>query len=122
MEIRPSEISNVESIGSLDGEDVKMIRTLGGLYLVVGKPRGKSQQEVLSAASHGAIARYNVEKSYKNFQPNMMKSETGEIEIVTGMTGLLPKKMIENGFDFYAIKKSESVDLVLTKSQVGIFI
>lgn len=121
MEIRPSEVDTVDLIGDLDGEGVQLVRTKGGLYVAVGKLRGKNKGEVLAAGSHPAIVRYNIEKSYSAFQPAMMKSEeaSGQ-EFVTGMSNLLPKQMVDKGFDFYAIKKSNSYDFVLTKQNMEV--
>jgi len=120
MEIKPSEIASVDSLGLLDGEDVKLVRTAGGLYLAIGKVRGKNQEEVLAAGSHPAIVRYNIEKSYKSFQPALMKSEAVSPELVSGFSDLLPQEMRDKGYDFYVIKKSNHVDLVLTKSQLEV--
>jgi hypothetical protein len=120
MEIKPSEIDTIDSLGLLDGEDVKLLRTSGGLYIALGKLKGKPKEEVLAAGSHPAIVRYNIEKTYKNFQPVLMKSEREEEEIVSEMSLLLPKDMIDNGYDFYVIKKSSHIDLVLTKAQVEV--
>lgn len=120
IEIKPSEISDIDSLGILDGEDVKLVRTAGGLYIAVGKPRGKQKEEVLAAGSHPAIVRYNIEKSFKNFQPSLMKSEGQMQDLVSEMSDLLSDEMKDKGYDFYIIKKSNQVDLVLTKSQVEV--
>jgi hypothetical protein len=120
IEIRPSEIDSVDSIGDLDGEEVKLVRTKGGLYIAVGRPRGKKKEEVIAAGSHPAIVMYNIEKSFSNFRPSMMKSESHEFGIVSGMTDLLPSKMRDSGYDLYVIKKSNEVDFVLTKSQIEV--
>lgn len=121
MEIKPSEIDTVDMIGDLDGEGVQLVRTKGGLYVAVGKPRGKSKGEVLAAGSHPAIVRYNIEKSFSSFQPAMMKSEQTEgHSIVTGMSEFLPKGMRDKGYDFYAIKKSNTYDFMLTKSNIEV--
>ncbi len=120
IEIKPSEIDSVDSIGDLAGEQVKLVKTKGGLYIAVGRPRGKKKEEVIAAGSHPAIVRYNIEKSFAEFQPAMMKSEAGEESLVAGMTDLLPSKMRNDGYDLYVIKKSNEVDFVLTKSQIEI--
>jgi len=120
IEIHPSEIESVDSIGDLDGEKVKLVKTKGGLYLAVGRPKGKNKEEVIAAGSHPAIVMYNIEKSFTSFQPYMMKSESGEESVVSGMTDLLPSKMIDKGYDLYVIKKSNEVDFILTKSQIEV--
>jgi hypothetical protein len=120
IEIKPSEIDSVDSIGDLAGEQVKLVKTKGGLYIAVGRPRGKKKEEVIAAGSHPAIVRYNIEKSFSEFRPSMMKSESGEESLVAGMTDLLPLKMRSSGYDLYVVKKSNEVDFILTKSQIEV--
>lgn len=120
MEIKPSELESVESIGELDGEDVKMVKTVGGLYIAVGKLKNKGQEEVLSAGSHPAIVRYGLEKAYRSFRPAMMKSESFNPVAVSGMSDLLPESMASNGYDFYVVKKSNEIEFILTKSQIEV--
>ena len=120
VEIKPSEIDSVDSIGDLAGEQVKLVKTKGGLYIAVGRPRGKKKDEVIAAGSHPAIVRYNIEKAFAEFQPTMMKSEAGEESLVAGMSDLLPANMRKSGYDLYVIKKSNEVDFLLTKSQIEV--
>jgi hypothetical protein len=120
IEIKPSEIESVDSIGELDGEQVKLVKTRGGLYIAVGRPRGKKKEEVIAAGSHPAIVKYNIEKSFAEFQPAMMKSEAGEESIVAGMSDLLPADMRKSGYDLYVLRKSNAVDFVLTQSQIEV--
>lgn len=120
LEIRPSEIDFVDSIGDLDGEKVKLVKTKGGLYIAVGKPRGKHKEEVIAAGSHPAIVRFNIEKSFSSFQPAMMKSESGDESLVAEAANLLPEDMRSDDYSLYVIKKSQEVEIVLTKSQIEV--
>lgn len=120
MNIQPSEIESVEEIGMLDEAPVKLVRTSGGLFLAVGKLKNKNQEEVLSAGSHSAVVKYNVEKSFRHYQPSMMKSEQ-ESEVVSGMSELLSKSDRDSGFDVYAIKKSGGLTIMATKHNVEVF-
>lgn len=121
IEIKPSEIDSVDYIGDLDGDQVKMIRTVGGLYLALGKPRGKMREEVLAAGSHPGIVKYNIKKNFQTFQPALMKSSFAQEEhVVVGFSDLLPPQMIKKGYDLYGVKLNDKVDFVLTKSQVEI--
>lgn len=120
MEIKPSEISSVDSIGNLDGEDVKLVKTRGGLYMAVGKLKSKNKEEVLAAGSHPAIVRFNVTKSFKDFQPSLMKSEAGTEPMVASMSFLLPKELFDKRFDLYIVKKNLDFEVVLTKDQVEV--
>lgn len=119
MILKPSEIDNIETIGEMDGEPVEMIRTLGGLFVAVGKPKGKKQKEVLSAASHGAIAKYNVEKNYRDFRPSLQKSEKFEPETI-GLTELLPQDAQKKGHDLYLVKNESDMDFILTKHGIEV--
>jgi hypothetical protein len=124
MELKPSEIEAIEEIGELDGSPVKMIRTIGGFWIAVGKPKGKKDQEALGAGSHPAIVKYNVEKQFSAFQPTLAKSElTGSSESVTGYTELLPQEMRKNGYEMFSLTKSNEIEYVLTKhgAQVHVF-
>jgi hypothetical protein len=110
MKINPSEIDNIETIGEMEGEPVEMIRTFGGLYIGVGRPKGKKQKEVLSAA----IAKYQIEKNYRDFRPALQKSEKFEPEVV-GLTELLPQNFKNTGHDLYLVKNETAMEFVLTK-------
>lgn len=120
IEIKESEIANVESMGTLDGEDVKLVTTHGGLRIAVGKLKGKMKDEVLAAGSHPAIVRYNIQKSYSSFQPSLMKSEAGVEPMVAEMSFLLPKDMFDKSFDIYVVKKNLDFEVVLTKNNVEV--
>lgn len=116
MEIKPSEIDKVEHIGQLDGGPVRMIRTSGGFYVAVGRPKGKKKDEALAAGSHPAIVKYNVEKAHSDFQPILAKSESFLPEAkVTGFSELLPKNMRDKGYDLLMLEKNEEASFVLTK-------
>jgi hypothetical protein len=114
MKINPSEIDNIETIGEMEGEPVEMLRTFGGLFITIGKPKGKKQKEVLSAASHPAIAKYQIEKNYRDFRPALQKSEKFEPEVV-GLTELLPQNFKNTGHDLYLVKNETAMEFVLTK-------
>src|SRR5258706_429515 len=75
MKLTPNEIDSIEDAGMLDGAAVKLLRTKGGFWMAVGRPRGKFRDEALAAGSHPAIVRYNLERQFPGFQPAMMKSE-----------------------------------------------
>jgi hypothetical protein len=114
MLIDPKQIDTVETIGELDGNPVEMARLLGGLFLVTGKPKGKKGMEILAAASHPAIAKYQIEKNYRDFRPALQKSEKFEPEVI-GLTELLPQSFKNTGHDLYLVKNEINMDFVLTK-------
>jgi hypothetical protein len=114
--ISPKEIKSVENIGLLDGEPVSMLVTIGGLHVIAGKPKGKQKAEALSAASHGAIAKYNVIKQYGNrFQPALQKSEGQTEPVVHDRTALLSKENQQNGFKLYTISTPIQIESVIVR-------
>lgn len=119
MTINPNEIDTVETIGEMDGEPVEMARLIGGLYVVTGKAKGKNKAEVLSAASHGAIARYQVEKNFQNFRPSLQKSERFEPQVI-GLTELLPQALQLKGHDLHLIKNEVNMDFIVTKHGIEV--
>lgn len=119
MEILPSEIDEVEHIGEMENDQVKLVRTVGGLYIAVGKPKGKNKDEVLAAGSHSAIVKYNVQKNFREFRPAMEKSEKPQ-DKVTSATSLLPAELKQKGYDLYRLEKSTGVDLLITKHNLDI--
>lgn len=122
MDIKPSEIDLVEEIGALDGEPVKMIKTIGGYWIAVGKPKSKKRDEALAAGSHPAIVKYNIEKNFPGFQAALAKSEAiGITENVTGYSELLPDSLRDRGYDMYGLEKSEKLSYVLTRNGYEVY-
>lgn len=115
MELKPNEIEEVENIGQLGGHPVKMVKTIGGFWIVVGRPKGKERDEALAAGSHPAIVKYNVEKQFSDFQPVLAKSEAESASNVTGFTELLPHDMRKSGYEMYSLSKGSEIDYILTK-------
>lgn len=122
MQLTPNEISEIEEAGMLDGSPVKMIRTKGGFYICVGRPRGKLQEEALAAGSHPAIVKYNLERQHPGFQPAMMKSELmSENSKVEKHSHFLSDALRKSGHDVYSIQTGNQIEFQVTKqnSQVA---
>jgi len=116
MEIKPSEVEHVENIGQIDGNPVRILKTVGGFWMAVGRPKGKKKDEALAAGSHPAVVKYNVEKNHSDFQPLLAKSEALQSDVrVTGFTELLPKCLRQKGYDMIMLEKNEDTTFVLTK-------
>jgi hypothetical protein len=116
MNIKPSEIESVEQIGVLDGSPVRMLRTTGGYYIAMGKPKSKKQEEALGSGSHAAIVKYNIEKQFSSFQPTLAKSEAlSGTQCVTGYSELLPQPMRSRGYEMFSLQKGGEIDYVLTR-------
>lgn len=122
MEIKPNEVESVKTIGSLFNDDVKLIKTIGGFYVAVGKKtRYKKEVEPLAAGSHFALVNHQIEKEYKSeYQPIVMKSEGEILPVVEEFTDKLPQHMVNEGFQVYTLTKNDNINLVATKLGVEV--
>lgn len=120
MNITPNEIDTIEEAGALDGQPVKLIRTKGGFWIAVGQPKGKPRAEALSAGSHPAIVKYNIEKQFPGFQPVMMKSEFGQSEVVESHSHFLSEDLRKSGHDIYSVQTGPSIDFHVTKHNMKV--
>ena len=121
MQMSPNEIDTVEEAGELDGSPVKLIRTRGGFFLLIGKPKGKMREEALTAGSHPAIVKFNLEKQYPNYRPSMMKSEHfSDNAIVEKHSHFLPADLRKSGHDIYSVQDGSSIDFHITKQNLKI--
>ena len=56
MDILPSEVKEIKTVGTLHGDDVKMVVTDGGFHVFVGKKKKSAKKsEALAASSHRAL-------------------------------------------------------------------
>lgn len=121
MNITPNDIHSIEDAGSLDSSPVKMIRTKGGFWIAIGKPRGKFREEALAAGSHPAIVKYNLEKQFPTFEPIMMKSENfNDGAIVEKHSHFLPEELRKSGHDIYSVQEGDAVNFHITKHDAKI--
>jgi len=122
MELTPNEIDVVEDAGMLDGNPVKLIRTKGGFWIACGKPRGKYKDEALSAGSHPAIVKYNLERAFPSFQPAMMKSELlSENVKVEKHSHFLSDSLRKSGHDIYSVESSGKIEFQITKQNAKVY-
>jgi hypothetical protein len=116
MQITPNEIHSIEEAGTLDNSPVKMIRTKGGFWIAVGKPRGKFREEAIAAGSHPAIVKFNLEKQFPGFQPALMKSEEfSDNTVVARHTHFLTEELRKSGHDIYSVQDGDRIDFHITK-------
>lgn len=121
MQINASEIESIEEAGELDKSPVKMLRTKGGFWIAVGKPKGKHKDEALAAGSHPAIVKFNLEKQYPNFLPTMMKSETIlNPAVVSKHSRFLSEELLKSGHDVYSVQTGSNVEFQVTKYDVKV--
>lgn len=120
MNITPNEIESIEDVGMMNGAPVKILRTKGGFHIAVGR-NGKPTDEALAAGSHPAIVKYNLEKQYAGFQPNMMKSE-GALNpaVVTKHSHYLSEELRKSGHDVYAVQTGQNIEFQITKQDIKI--
>jgi hypothetical protein len=117
MQITAQEIAAIEEAGMLDQSPVKMIRTKGGFWIAVGRPKGKMQDEALAAGSHPAIVKYNLQKQYPGFQESLMKSEAfAESDAqVDKHSHFLSEELRKSGHDIYSVQKGPDIQFHITK-------
>lgn len=121
MQIKPSEIASIEEAGILNQSPVKMIRTKGGFWIAVGKPKGKMREEAIAAGSHPAIVKFNIEKQYPEYQPAMMKSEHFADNVqVEKHSHFLSDELRKSGHDIYSVQTGINVDFHITKHNMQV--
>jgi hypothetical protein len=121
MELTAQEIESIEEAGMLNGAPVKLIRTKGGFWIATGRPKGKLQEEALSAGSHPAIVKYNLERQHPEFQPSMMKSEfMSDSTIVEKHSHFLSDVLRKSGHDVYSVQNGDQVEFQITKQNAKI--
>ena len=121
MKLQPSEIDQVEDIGMLNGHPVKLIRTRGGYHIALGRGINKNQDEALTAGSHSAIVKFNLEKQYPAYQPTLMKSEASLNPVnVTKHSHFLTEDFKKSGHDIYSVQSGQNIEFQITKYDVKI--
>jgi hypothetical protein len=115
MDIKSEDVAEITEVGELNGDKVKMIKTWGGLHVMVGKKEKSSKKpDALAAASHRALAVHQLEKMYGNdFKPAIMKSESGQIESVQEFQ--VSKNMLKDHLEVLSITKNNDVDFVVSR-------
>lgn len=121
MNITPNEVDTIEEAGTIDGAPVKLLRTKGGFWMAIGKPRGKFRDEAIAAGSHPAIVRYQLEKQYPTFQPIMQKSElAADMSKVEKHSHFLSDSLRKSGHDIFSIQTHDKIEFQITKQNVTI--
>ena len=117
MEIKPEEVKQIKTIGSLHGDEVKLILTKGGFNVAVGRRNKNSKKvEALAAGSHAALVNHQLTKQFKNsFEPVLAKSESEQMEKVEDKSNLLPAEISDKGIELYILSKSNKLDFVVYK-------
>ena len=120
MKVNPAEIKEISDIGTLNGKPVKLLKFKGGYQMAMGFDQGKEIESILAAGSHGAIVKFNLEKQYMGYRPNLMKSEGEASPIVNKHSTYLSDDLLKSGHDIYSIQNGTKVEFQLTKHDVKI--
>jgi len=120
MEIKPEEVAEVKIIGKLNGDDVKVVRTLGGFNVAMGKKDKYSlKAEALAAGSHIGLVAYQVEKMHgHDFEAAIYKSESEQLPLVEDKTESLPDLAKNSGIEMYVLCKSNTLDFIMCKNGI----
>lgn len=112
--IKPEEIDDIFDIGELNGQPVKVIKTIGGFYAATAK-EANGKDAVLAGGSHPALVRHQLVKRFgKNFHPSLLKSENKQTNAqVIEKTKFLSKDQIDKGFDLNAVIQDGDVNLII---------
>ena len=114
--IRPEEIDYIEEIGELNNSPVQLIRTKGGFWVAAGKANFAGKDEALSAGSHPAIVKFNLQKKFGNkYQEVMNKSESTLQPFVIDGTHHLNKKLYNLGYSLHSVIAGPEISVILSR-------
>lgn len=117
MDILPNEVKEIKTVGTLHGDDVKMVVTDGGFHVFIGKKnKSAKKSEALAASSHRGLGMHQLQKEYgSDFEPAIFKSEHDQLEKVETKTEYLPSEMIQKGIELFTLTKGNKINFVLYK-------
>jgi hypothetical protein len=114
MEIDKKDIESIKTIGNLNGEQVKMIKTFGGFHIAIGKKYAwDDDQEPLAAGSHQGIVLHEISKKYSEFEKAIQKSELTQIEKVKEYSQFLGKSEQNQGLELYSSELHGEIDIIV---------
>lgn len=122
MDIRPEEIKSIKSIGTLNGDEVKLIHLHGGFNVAIGKKNKEAKKaEALAAGSHPAIVSFQLEKEFKkDFAPAIHKSEISQLEKVECYNNVVSNDLVTKGIEVYTLSKDHVIDFVVTNQGIDL--
>jgi len=122
MFIDPSEIDSVEDIGDLDKKNkVRLVKTVGGLHLAVGKDKDSKDDKILAYSSHPAIVKHQLRKRFPmRFAESMAKSEGAPAEVARSYSHNLPAQLRDGGYDIFSLRKGMETTFVVTHDNMEI--
>jgi hypothetical protein len=118
MKILENDIASIEPFGAIDGKQVNLVKTKGGLNLAT-MTDAKGGDSVLGAASHQAILCYSIEQRFPTFQPRLMKSE-GLTLSAESHSHFLSDDLRKSGHDIYSVQNGTNIEFYVTKQNVKV--
>lgn len=118
MKILENDIASVEPFGMMDGKQVNLVRTKGGLNLATMLD-AKGADTVLGAASHQAILCYTIEQRFPSFQPMIMKSEGLKLN-AENHSHFLSDEIRKSGHDLFSVQNGNNIEFYLTKQSLKV--
>lgn len=118
MKISENDISSTEPFGMIDGNQVKLVCTKGGLNLATMTDH-KGNDTVLGAASHRAILCYSIEQKFPSYHPPIMKSEGLKFS-AESHSHFLTEELRKSGHDIYSVQEGNSIDFYVTKLNIKV--
>lgn len=123
MDIKEDEIKEINKLGKLNGDEVKLVTLKGGFHIGIGKKSEDSKKDtILAVGSHPALVSYQISKKYDNFEQILNKSE-GEVaaQVIDYSKNLSSLQKNILGLDIYAVKSNDKVGFKVTKHNFEIF-
>lgn len=121
MKLTEKDIESIENFGELNGKEVKLLKTKGGFHIVMGIRPGSKTEECLTAGSHPAICRYNMQKQFKSYAPSMMKSASyNDSSAVENHSHFLSDELRKSGHEIHSIQCGNQISFHISKLGIKI--
>lgn len=124
MDIKEDEVKEINKLGTLNGDEVKLITLKGGFHIGVGKKAENSTKStILAVGSHPALVSYQISKKFENkFEQTLNKNENGSSsEVIDYSENLNSSQRNILSLGIYAIKENETIDFKITKHNFEVF-
>lgn len=126
MDIKEDEVKEINKLGNLNGDEVKIITLKGGLHIGIGKKSENSlKNSILAVASHPALVSHQIAKKFeKKFEQTLNKNENKNginSEIIDYSNNLNSTEKNVLSLNIYAIKDNDTVDFKITKHNFEVF-
>jgi len=126
MDINQDEVKEVNKLGTLNGDEVKLVSLKGGLHIGIGKKSESSlKNTILAVGSHPALVSYQISKKFDNkFEQTLNKNENDNginSEVIDYSDNLSSTERNVLSLNIYAIKDNDVVDFKITKHNFEVF-